>query len=573
MAIYDGYGTQQFYFSNVLKYDPDQLRSDLAGPGGAGLVFNGSTSVASQLNDLTSSVSALNQRVDWTTPEEHGAIGDGVTDDTAAMNDAVGTGKDVRLKPGATYLISSPIIFPYTATMQNFEGSSALIKSNANFLTFRQKLADATINDVTTNKNFFNVRAQGNAHARSIYSQVAASQFLKISNGMAINCSAVGFNNALSLMGNARAVNLYADDIRNAALRAEGDNNFFMGLSAGWVAGDVVLIKSNNSYFGNLFCQHAGISPPDTEEPETLKDQGAMVSFAQDGQNAIGNIVDTCHCQNYGGAFAVFSGSFNKMTGSLYGGKFDESRRAKGAGNAIYMSGVSNSIADVQFDLVYSGIEMHTGSQDCVIGYITIERKSSFGTYAISINGTTTDCSIRGLHVKRGLSKSADAYLGTDGTSIGELKLENFSGPTSGASPVRVLGANTIDRLYVSQSSSATTTFVNVIFQGNARIRELCIDNCLGTSLSVASGVTPMIDKLTINPDPTSTATPCLFNGSATDSRVVGQMTIRGGSAISPPRANGVLRITGYSGPSWVRADSSITGTVYYSDQTSHSLS
>jgi len=30
MAVYDSYGTQQFYYPNVLKYDPDQLRQDLA---------------------------------------------------------------------------------------------------------------------------------------------------------------------------------------------------------------------------------------------------------------------------------------------------------------------------------------------------------------------------------------------------------------------------------------------------------------------------------------------------------------------------------------------------------------
>ena len=38
MAVYDAFGTQQFYYPNVLKYDPDQFRNELAGPGGVGLV-------------------------------------------------------------------------------------------------------------------------------------------------------------------------------------------------------------------------------------------------------------------------------------------------------------------------------------------------------------------------------------------------------------------------------------------------------------------------------------------------------------------------------------------------------
>lgn len=45
MAVYDAYGTQQFYYPNVLKYDPDQLRQDLSTSTGASLIgtSNGDT--------------------------------------------------------------------------------------------------------------------------------------------------------------------------------------------------------------------------------------------------------------------------------------------------------------------------------------------------------------------------------------------------------------------------------------------------------------------------------------------------------------------------------------------------
>nr|WP_240828995.1 phage head-binding domain-containing protein [Escherichia fergusonii] len=45
MAVYDAYGAQQFYFPNVLKYDPDQLRQELEANVGAGLIgtTNGKT--------------------------------------------------------------------------------------------------------------------------------------------------------------------------------------------------------------------------------------------------------------------------------------------------------------------------------------------------------------------------------------------------------------------------------------------------------------------------------------------------------------------------------------------------
>lgn len=40
MAVYDAYGTQQFYFPNVLKYDPDQLRQQLEDLDGAKNIQN-----------------------------------------------------------------------------------------------------------------------------------------------------------------------------------------------------------------------------------------------------------------------------------------------------------------------------------------------------------------------------------------------------------------------------------------------------------------------------------------------------------------------------------------------------
>ncbi|EOU4376750.1 phage tailspike protein, partial [Escherichia coli] len=38
MAVYDAYGSQQFYFPNVLKYDPDQFEHRLASSGGDKLI-------------------------------------------------------------------------------------------------------------------------------------------------------------------------------------------------------------------------------------------------------------------------------------------------------------------------------------------------------------------------------------------------------------------------------------------------------------------------------------------------------------------------------------------------------
>lgn len=52
MAVYDASNVQQFYYPNVLKYDPDQLRAELSGPNGDSLIGHGSTTVQAMLNDM-----------------------------------------------------------------------------------------------------------------------------------------------------------------------------------------------------------------------------------------------------------------------------------------------------------------------------------------------------------------------------------------------------------------------------------------------------------------------------------------------------------------------------------------
>ncbi len=51
IAVYDAYGAQQFYFPNVLKYDPDQLDVRLSSPYGTSYIHhNGENAVDVPLN-------------------------------------------------------------------------------------------------------------------------------------------------------------------------------------------------------------------------------------------------------------------------------------------------------------------------------------------------------------------------------------------------------------------------------------------------------------------------------------------------------------------------------------------
>ncbi|HBD3535931.1 TPA: hypothetical protein KI990_004019 [Escherichia coli] len=81
MAVYDAYGSQQFYFPDIAKYDPDKLRQQLESSSGADIVMTGSAPfVVRSVGDILK---------DIPTNKYFGAKCDGVTDDTVANQTAL----------------------------------------------------------------------------------------------------------------------------------------------------------------------------------------------------------------------------------------------------------------------------------------------------------------------------------------------------------------------------------------------------------------------------------------------------------------------------------------------------
>lgn len=128
MAVYDAYGSQQFYFPNVLKYDPDQLRQELAAPGGVDLV-NG----AAKQTDIDN----LNKRSDvYAYIEDYANL---VVDDdwSDAIQAAFDTGKEIIGIKGKKYKVTKIIntkgqryVGELTLDLQRISIPNAVVTSN-----------------------------------------------------------------------------------------------------------------------------------------------------------------------------------------------------------------------------------------------------------------------------------------------------------------------------------------------------------------------------------------------------------------------------------------------------------
>ncbi|CAG9416849.1 phage tailspike protein [Providencia alcalifaciens] len=112
MAVYDSYGAQQFYYPNVLKYDPDQFdkrfREELKSSSGSGL-----SGFSHDVQYVPATVGHKLKNSVWVTDSPFNAKMDGVTDDTIAFQKAIDSGKIVQIPTGDT-VVSNLTIYPNT---------------------------------------------------------------------------------------------------------------------------------------------------------------------------------------------------------------------------------------------------------------------------------------------------------------------------------------------------------------------------------------------------------------------------------------------------------------------------
>ncbi|HFW4628758.1 TPA: phage head-binding domain-containing protein [Salmonella enterica subsp. enterica serovar Waycross] len=153
MAVYDAYGAQQFYYPNVLKYDPDQLRQQLA---------SSEDGKGDNLVAVKQPVSNAKDRTvhDWlsdiiTAKEGENIIADGVNNDAVGINAflpvLVDENRELLLVPGI-YLVNDDITIDIPVTFQ----PGAIIKPrNGAQLTFNSEIRAGCYKIFDTEDDFY----------------------------------------------------------------------------------------------------------------------------------------------------------------------------------------------------------------------------------------------------------------------------------------------------------------------------------------------------------------------------------------------------------------------------------
>lgn len=535
------------------------LRGDLAAGTGATLVGYVSTTVAAALDKLY-------VRADYVTPEEFGALGNGVADDTAALQSALNSGKNVVAKGTANYRITAQLVWPWMASgAQTFYGNGCIITvPNLQVPVFGQKLANASTVPTTVRKNYQDVTLQGPVTTKSTYLGVAGSDGFWLSFGSLVRCKTIGLTTGVSANGNALVQALYADNMRAGALRSQGSLNSVYGVTAGWTAGDTLIIKSDYSYYADIYAEYAGVIPIDTTEPGPQ--QGSLISFAQDGNNAGGNIVNGAGCRYYGAGAITVNGFENHVGGTIAIGRPADTSFAvvDRYDPAFYIGGSHCSIGNATAVFVYGGLHLHNGSDNCRIGIInlgTVSDKNSF-CQAFVASGTCTNCKLDGL-IASGVAKADSVYISMSGLYVDFIKLTNFNTPNVvGNNGVRIIGDCVIDRLDIDWNTTTSATLPALRISGNARINNITIMNAWGMSFYVDSNVCPVMGRIKLSPRSGNTTRCAEFRSvDGTFIRYIQSFQVSG---TTRPYGNGEVRIAAYSGANWSKVDAAQALTVIY---------
>lgn len=262
------------------------------------------TSIVASINELYTDIHAIPTTTSYTTPENHGAVGDGVTDDTEAINAAFQTENIVVFKNGATYLISDSINIPDNGRLI---GNGATIKLKNNTVIRYVESTDTPVGLIT-------IKDVGNVSIENLIIDVNGSTFPLYSTYDNVDNVAIAVESSNDVfIKNCKFINLYTE-----------------GIDTHLTTGDIVIegnyFKHIQQYQGLrkdcIYCvTHSGgtmnVNNNICDEDEIDNQYGCGGIFFANVRNAIcsGNIVLNCGRRNVYGhpvsAICVYSECMN----------------------------------------------------------------------------------------------------------------------------------------------------------------------------------------------------------------------------------------------------------------------
>lgn len=577
MAVYDAFGVQQFYFHNVLKYDPDQLRTELAGPGGAGLV--GTTGGGTVQGFIDGESDRFYSRLGYVTPEMFGAAGDGINDDQTAWQQAANTKKSISCRAGATYKLGSTVIFPDdTPALINGNGCTILwdIPSNQ---PFDQYSTSPARYGYTRFKSYQNIKFKGPVLPKSKYSDYANCHAVNYSDGYANNLTFDGWTNCFRVFGNTFTSNITADNLRNSVWSSRNSNNHISKVKVGWCAGDVIVAYGSYFSVDDVSAEYAGVIPSDTEEaPGTPR--GALISTGQDGNasTTFYGMVSNVQCKWHGGGGIICAGDNISVGGAInVGNLYQTTALTNKRQIAVYVSGSKINIGDVLCGAVNTVITIQSGTSTCSVGNVYVAQAmvgvapSLVSAFDVS-DSYIVSCRIQGVHMDGFVSTGNAVVLSTDGVVLEKLYIRSL-GNTEANRTVLLRGSCKVGEIeiYNPGLSSAVTNTIET--EGNPFIGKITMEAIYATCITVKSGSVPKIGEVHLRNLGNGGKPPIVINGLGTENHFWGSVHLNGDLGARPAMVGTLSMGAFYSPIPWVSLDASKTAIVKFSPPTTYTLS
>jgi hypothetical protein len=508
MAVYDAFGVQQFYFPNVLKYDPDQLRTELAGPDGVLLVGNAVDKRVLAGPDGYNMVGAgdttLAIALGHVMPEMFGAKADGTTDDADAINAAFATGRHVISgTPGGRYRTTRTLRFP----SNDMKGQKIDFLGSTIFADHVQAVfsgPDVQLLPRIDNIHFQNMNVEGIAGVDSIYNDVVNNGAFALGDNSSVrNVSVKNIGtDAFSFNGfNGKGEELYCDNIRDNPIAMRGTHNYVSSIKVGHCAGDMLLMKGSYNRVESASGKKCGV-PGSNPEPGFIAGGIAIFGAPVDGDDlGRNNSVGFVEVDQWGALGIGFSGNYCRVDTMKLGVCYytDDSPQVQNSKPWVaIIRGTGSSIGEIRSQGSPYGVLM-LSANECTIANASILGATKV---QIQLNNTAVNCSIGKISVDK-YSQWGIIPNGTN-CSIENLIMNNCIVPQGITAAHLTSPTVNIENITINGGGAGSGSGTAVELLNAAIVGNITSSSFSGTALIVRpTGKVPRMANLSNNTDST----------------------------------------------------------------------